>query len=72
MLRPNSLAPTLTTAFLHQAMTLDDVRVELNFDGNKVLVNHSYFKSVLDVSDCWDDETRTLRLGNNNLQGPML
>ena len=51
-------------------ISVEDDQVELLFSGTRVLIRHSYFHGggVLDVTDCWNDETRTLTLGKEKGQ----
>ena len=50
-------------------ISVEDDQVELLFSGTRVLIRHSYFQGgVLDVTDCWNDETRTLTLGKEKGQ----
>ena len=52
-------------------MKAEDYRVKLIFDNSgSIFVEASYFKdrARLDVTDCWDNQTRTLHLDNDKLQ----
>ena len=49
-------------------MQNEDCRVKLCITGDRAFVRHSYIKDGLDISDCWNSETRTLDLGNDKLQ----
>ena len=50
-------------------ISVEDDQVELLFSGTRVLIRHSYFQGgVLDVTDCWNDEARTLTLGKEKGQ----
>ena len=54
-----------------QGMRAADFQVKLTFeDSGHVFAQASYFKdgARLDVTDCWDEQTRTLHLGNDKLQ----
>ena len=50
-------------------ISVEDDQVELLFSGTRVLIRHSYFQGgVLDETDCWNDEARTLTLGKEKGQ----
>ncbi len=57
-------------------MKVEDHQVILRFEGGKILVKHSYFRTTdpfdsqgnLDVTSCWDDEKKILTLNSQKLQ----